>query len=248
MLVLSLAFLALLVFTEVDTRMSPGVRTWVDTADWSLWAAFALEYLVLLITAPNRWRYARTHVLDLAVVVLPMLRPLRLVRSARLLRLLRLTRLVALLAGSVQKSRTAFFSRAVAFAVSIGLLVVLGSSVLVLDLERSHHGANIRTFGDALWWAVTTATTVGYGDRYPVTGAGRAVAAALMLVGLGIVGVVTAAIAAWLVTLTQEPVDDVDERQDVDLKALQRQLTTLQASVDDLREQLGASSTADRDG
>ena len=208
MLVLSLLFLVVLVFSEVDTRMSPSTRTLVDTADWSLWAAFAVEYLALLVTAPDRRHYARTHVLDLAVVVLPMLRPLRLVRSARLLRLLRLTRLVALVAGSVQKSRSAFFSRAVAFAISVGLLVVLGASVLVLDLERSHPGANIRTFGDALWWAVTTATTVGYGDRYPVTGAGRAVAAALMLVGLAIVGVVTAAIAAWLVTLTQEPVTE----------------------------------------
>ena len=65
MLVLSLVFLVFLVFSEVDTGMSPGTRTLVDTADWSLWAAFAFEYLALLVTAPDRRRYARTHVLDL---------------------------------------------------------------------------------------------------------------------------------------------------------------------------------------
>jgi voltage-gated potassium channel len=239
MLVLSLIFLVVLVFPEVDRHMSQGTRTALDTLDWSLWAAFAVEYLALLLTAPDRRHFVRTHVVDLAVVVLPVLRPLRLVRSVRLLRLLRLTRLAAVVAGSVQKSRTAFFSRAVAFAVSVGFLVVVGASVLVLDLERDQPGANIRTFGDALWWAVTTATTVGYGDRYPVTGAGRAIAAGLMLVGLAIVGVVTAAIAAWLVTLTEQPADDQQERELVDLATLQRQLVTLQASVDELQRRLG---------
>ena len=59
--------------------------------------------------------------------------------------------------------------------------------------------ANIKTFPDALWWAITTVTTVGYGDRYPTTGTGRLVGGALMLVGIALLGVITASIAAWFV-------------------------------------------------
>lgn len=235
MLVLSVGFLVVLGWPIVHPDVGPSTRSALTAADWGIWAAFAVEYLALLITAPDRRRFARTHVLDLVVVVLPLLRPLRLVRSIRLLRLFRVTRLAAVMARSAQRSRTAFFSRAVLFALSLGGVVVLAAAVVVLDLERGHPQANINSFGDALWWAITTSTTVGYGDRYPVTAAGRTVAAVLMFVGLAIVGVVTAAIAAWLVSLTQGPVAEIAERQDVDLGRLHEQLVILQAAVDDLR-------------
>ena len=91
----------------------------------------------------------------------------------------------------------------------IGLAVVavgLGS-VAVLDVERGDSDANITTFGDALWWATTTVTTVGYGDRLPVTLEGRVIAFALMVVGISLVGVVTASVAAWLIANVERPVD-----------------------------------------
>ena len=78
------------------------------------------------------------------------------------------------------------------------MALMLGS-IAVLDAEQDAEGANITTYGDALWWAMTTVTTVGYGDHFPVTFEGRLIAAVLMLVGIALVGVVTAALAAWLV-------------------------------------------------
>jgi voltage-gated potassium channel len=69
----------------------------------------------------------------------------------------------------------------------------------LVDLERDAKAANIKSFGDAVWWAITTVTTVGYGDRYPVTAGGRAVAAVLMIGGIALLGIVTAAIAAFFV-------------------------------------------------
>jgi voltage-gated potassium channel len=69
----------------------------------------------------------------------------------------------------------------------------------VLDAEQDASGANITTFGDALWWSATTVTTVGYGDLFPVTTTGRFVAVALMLVGIACIGAITAGVAAWLV-------------------------------------------------
>jgi voltage-gated potassium channel len=82
---------------------------------------------------------------------------------------------------------------------SVGL-----GAVAVLDAERSAPGANITSFGDALWWASTTVTTVGYGDRYPVTTEGRLIAVALMVVGIGLVGAVTASVATWMVARVQQ--------------------------------------------
>jgi voltage-gated potassium channel len=80
-----------------------------------------------------------------------------------------------------------------AVALSVGL-----GALAVLDAEQDAPGANITTFGDALWWASTTVTTVGYGDRYPVTTEGRLVAVGLMLAGIGLVGAVTASVTAWI--------------------------------------------------
>ena len=78
-----------------------------------------------------------------------------------------------------------------------GLAVGLGA-LAVLDAERDAPEANITTFGDALWWACATVTTVGYGDHYPVSGEGRVVAVVLMVVGIGVVGAVTASVATWI--------------------------------------------------
>lgn len=73
-------------------------------------------------------------------------------------------------------------------------------ALAILDAEQSADDANIVTLGDALWWATTTVTTVGYGDRFPVTTEGRFVALALMLVGIALIGSVTAAVAAWFIS------------------------------------------------
>ena len=83
------------------------------------------------------------------------------------------------------------------------MAVGLGS-LAVLDAEQDAHGANITSYGDALWWSCTTVFTVGYGDRFPVTLEGRLVAVVLMLIGIGFVGVVTASVAAWMIRQVEQ--------------------------------------------
>ena len=78
-------------------------------------------------------------------------------------------------------------------------LLAFCAALAVLDAERSSPDANITDFGDAIWWAITTMTTVGYGDRYPVTSVGRLVAFGLMIGGIALFGTVTATLASWLV-------------------------------------------------
>lgn len=79
------------------------------------------------------------------------------------------------------------------------VLLIFVAALAILDAERGKPDANITSFSDAAWWAMTTITTVGYGDRFPVTGTGRLVAAAMMVAGIALLGVVTASVAAWFV-------------------------------------------------
>ena len=83
--------------------------------------------------------------------------------------------------------------------VTAAVIIVFVGAVGILDVERHATGANIHSFGDALWWALTTVTTVGYGDKYPVTAQGRLIAAGLMLTGIAVLGVVTASVASWFI-------------------------------------------------
>lgn len=87
--------------------------------------------------------------------------------------------------------------RIVALATVLASSIVAGEAWLVWLVERHAGGSNIRTYPDALWWAMETVTTVGYGDHHPVTTGGRFVAGSLMVIGLALVGVITATIVTW---------------------------------------------------
>jgi voltage-gated potassium channel len=88
------------------------------------------------------------------------------------------------------------------------LFVAYIAAVQITISERVVEGSNIKNFGDGLWWAMTTVTTVGYGDKFPVTTEGRILAVALMIMGISLVGVITASVAAWFVKISNsEPGD-----------------------------------------
>jgi voltage-gated potassium channel len=122
-----------------------------------------------------------------------MLRPLR------LLRLLALARILNRSASGSLAGRVSTYVLGTAVT-AVGL-----AAIAVLDAEQDATGASITTFGDALWWASATVATVGYGDRYPVTGEGRVIAVGLMLVGIAALGAVTASLATWMVAQVRPP-------------------------------------------
>ncbi len=188
--------------------------------------------MVRFIVAPSRWRYVKAHPIDLLIVALPLLRPVRIVRSLRLLRGLRILRAASASAGAVAQYRQRLIARAAAFATLTSAVVIFVAAAIELDLERDAAHGTIHNYGDALWWAMSTVTTVGYGDQYPVTDAGRVVAAGLMLVGIAVIGLVTAAVAAWFVRISQSP---ADAEEAVDAALLLAEIRSLRTEVAELR-------------
>jgi voltage-gated potassium channel len=197
--------------------LQPGLDpTWSRLCDrvvWLSWGVLVVELVARFSAAEDKWRFVRRHPLDIVAVVLPVLRPLQ------LLRLLTVLRALNRYAGSSLRGRVGVY-----LAGSV-VLIVMMSSLAVLDAERGGDGP-IDTFGDALWWAITTITTVGYGDAYPVTVQGRFVAVGLMLCGIGVLGVVTASFASWLL----ERVEEIEETADG--------VQATQADVAELREEV----------
>ena len=111
------------------------------------------------------------------------------------LRPFRLLRLVAIVGVASRRAGHSLAGRATIYVVVVAIVVMVASAFVVLNAERPDPDANITTVGDALWWSMTTVTTVGYGDAYPVTLTGRLAALALMLTGIALLGVVTAAVS-----------------------------------------------------
>lgn len=239
MLVLSLLIVPVLLLPLAWPTTPAAGRMALDAADAGIWVAFAAEYLTMLVLAPVRREYVRTHLIELALVVLPMLRPLRILRTARALRLVSAGRAVAGGATAARLSRQHLVRSAALYAPAAAALLVLAAAAVVRGAEQGAPRANITSYGDALWWAVTTITGVGYGDRYPVTATGRVVAAALMLLGLALLGVITASLAAAFTRWASEPTDESAELAEAaeaaTLADVLAELRALRAEVADLR-------------
>jgi voltage-gated potassium channel len=211
-------FLAAYAWPILEPDLDSDVRLACRVASLVVWIAFAVDYLVRLTLAERRARFVRSNWLDLVTLALPMFRPLQAMRF-----------LVAL---NMMAKRGAGFARgrvvaSVCVAVGIGGFV---AALAMLDAERANPDANIRSFGDAAWWAAVTVPTVGYGDRYPTTTAGRFIGAALMLTGIALLGVVTAAIASWFVEKMSEVEAGHMETQE-DLAELMAEVRALRAEL-----------------
>lgn len=233
LLVLALALVPLLLL-PLEVEPSGAVESVMTAAEVLIWMAFALHYGVRLVLTTQRWRFVRREWLDLVVIALPFLRPLRVARSARALRLVRLARLTALLGGIAGTARRLLVRHRLHYVLLVTMAVVLGGALVTLVLEKGR-GGTIDSVGDALWWAFATVTTVGYGDAYPVTPAGRAVAAVLMVTGIATFGALTANFAAFLLDDDEEveAVGDaalVDDRLDEILNRLVALEVTLLAA------------------
>jgi voltage-gated potassium channel len=229
MLVLSLLLVPIIVVPILMTIPPEWEFAW-ETVGWVIWAAFALELTVKTYLAPHRLHYLRTHWFDLVIVFVPFLRSLRVFYALRALQLLRL---VSITAKVGELARDLFGRRGMPYALLVGGLLILASTMAMTVAERGH-GGTIDNFGTALWWAIVTATTVGYGDVAPITPAGRGIAVFVMCVGITLFGLFTANVAAFMLQSSGH----TDSRKEVTLGDIADQIQRLEEQVAELREAL----------
>jgi voltage-gated potassium channel len=238
MLILSLVLVPIIVVPLLVTLPPSWDIAW-QTTSWVIWAAFALELTVKTYLAPRRLHYLRDHWFDVLIVVIPFLRPLRAFQAVRALRLLQLVRLVSVAAKAGDLIRELFGRRGMPYALLVGGALILASTVAVTYAERGH-GGTIDGFGTALWWAIVTATTVGYGDVAPVTPAGRGIAVFVMCVGITLFGLFTANVATFLLQSSGR----ADDRKEVTLGDIADQLRRLEEQVAELRKAVAQQDAA----
>lgn len=178
---LAIVFLIDLVLLWSLPDAPEGVIHAFEFIAWAVWAGFAVDYFARLSYSRPKRAFIATHKLDLLMVLLPMLRILRVFLLLR----------KSLASVSTEKIAGSIFS--------LVIIVVIVSAFLEWQVEKDAAGATITTFRTALWWAVVTTTTVGYGDYTPVTQIGRLIAMGVMMVGIGLIGTISATVASWFV-------------------------------------------------
>ena len=156
--------------------------------EWILTLGFTSEYAIRLWAAPDRLHYFKSHLIDLVSILPP-------IRGVRLLRLLRLLRVASELSSVLSSSRLSA-QRKLIGKVALFWLAVVSISSLGMYMAESPRNPSVSTFFDAIWWAVVTITTVGYGDVSPVTVEGRLAASVLMILGIVLFSFLTAALTS----------------------------------------------------
>ncbi|MGI9823209.1 potassium channel family protein [Agromyces sp. Marseille-Q5079] len=172
--------------------LTPSIPRGPDTVlFWILilaWLVFVVDVTVRIVLTPRggRWAFARSHPIDVLSAVIPVFRAFRVLTLLHAVPYLQ------------RRSGAAVRANIVIYAASYAIVFVYFIALATLQVERYAEGATITTFGDAIWWAIVTIATVGYGDMYPVTTAGRFYAVFLMAGGVVIVGTASATIISYI--------------------------------------------------
>jgi voltage-gated potassium channel len=233
---LAVIFLGVYALDVLNTALSQRQHELLNLAMTAIWVLFAADFAVRLALATNHRLFFRTHLLDVLILLLPMARPLRALRVLTVLEVLN------------KRLRGGLHGKTAVYVVATTMLVGLIAALAVLDAERGAPHATIVTFGDAIWWALSTITTVGYGDLYPITTEGRIVAGTLMVGGITLLGVITGTFATWFVGSVRDLEDEVEESGDEVSERLDQMLAEvrlLSARVRDLESSLTARSTGE---
>jgi voltage-gated potassium channel len=194
--VASLAFLASYAVRVLAPGLTDPVQDLALAVLLASWALFAFNYAVLWRLSGQGLSFVRKNPLDALVLILPLLRPLRVVKVYEAVQRRR------------GKSRLALHARVIVYSGLATVLLGFAGALAVYQQERGAPGASMKTFGDAVWWACATLTTVGYGDIVPVTPLGRLIAVGMMAVGLALLGAVTGTFASWLMQVFSREGDE----------------------------------------
>lgn len=195
-IVLSVYVLLALMF-DTFLKFPPEVSRVLVITDNIICGVFLVDFIKRYYQAENKLKFMRWGWIDL-VSSIPMFDFMRVGRAFRLIRLFRILRAFRSTRRLVQHIFQQRTKGTLTAAAIIAVLMVIFSSIAILQVETDPN-SNIKSAEDAIWWSYTTITTVGYGDRYPVTTEGRIIATLLMTVGVGLFGTFTAYLASWFV-------------------------------------------------
>jgi voltage-gated potassium channel len=201
--ILGLSFYSLAALaTETFFPLSPDTRLILRYSDTVICGIFLMDFARNVIRAPNKLGYLKWGWIDL-ISSIPAVDAFRVGRAARIIRILRVLRgfrsLKRLTSYLLQRRAQAAF----ATASLVAILLVIFSSMAILEFEAGVSSSNIKSAQDALWWAYTTLATAGYGDVYPVSTEGRILAAVLVTAGVGLFGTFTGFVATWFLAPTE---------------------------------------------
>ncbi|MGH2664859.1 potassium channel family protein [Flavobacterium sp.] len=175
--------------------------TFIDNA---VCFVFLIDFIIRFRKAESKLEFMRWGWIDLIAIipVIDYFRAGRLLRLIRLIRILRAFRSAKKIASHIfrNKAKGTFATVSV-----IAIMLLIFSSIAILQVEKTPD-SNIKTAEDAVWWAYVTITTVGYGDKFPVTTEGRLIAVILMTGGVGLFGTFTAYAASWFLLESKENV------------------------------------------
>ena len=228
---MALLGVAWLVFAimALNSDVNGSASTFVVGSLFALWVILLVEYLVRLIVTPDRRGYLKRRWVEPATVIVPPLQSCRIVGMEKMCLLLR--------EGELRVEAILRHHSLFRVLIAVAGTIFLGAWLVLLFEERTK-GGNIHDYPDALWWAIVTVTTVGYGDRFPTTEGGRVVAVILMLVGIGLIGVLTATVASVFI---KEHTDANREEYKKGHEDLGQQLFVISNRLADVERRLGAT-------
>jgi voltage-gated potassium channel len=229
MVILGVAWLVLAIVV-LNSDVNGSASTLIVGSLFVLWVIMLVEYVVRLVVTPDRRGYVKRRWAEPATVLVPPLQGWHIVGIEKMSLLLREGELRL---ESILRHHSLF-----RVLIAVVATIFLGAWLVLLFEERAK-GTNIHDYPDALWWAIVTVTTVGYGDRYPITEGGRVVAVVLMLVGIGLIGVLTATVASVFI---KEHTDANKEEFKKGHADLGQQLSVISNRLADLERRLGATS------
>ena len=209
--VLGVIFLAGYAWPIINPNLSPALHSLCNWTLFVIWVFFAFDYFARLSIADNKRLFVRKNLLDLAAVALPFLPLLRAIRA------------LAAVTVLSRRNRGSRSQQVTTSVVTLAFATWFVAGLAVTEAERHVDGSNIQGVGDGWWWAITTMATVGYGDTYPVSTQGRIVGTALMIMGVALLGTITASIASNFNSTDSE--DSSNE-------------TTSASEVDDLKKRI----------
>ncbi len=182
--VLGVIFLAGYAWPIINPNLSPALHSLCNWTLFIIWVFFAFDYFARLSIADNKRLFVRKNLLDLAAVALPFLPLLRAIRA------------LAAVTVLSRRNRGSRSQQVTTSVVTLAFATWFVAGLAVTEAERHVDGSNIQGVGDGWWWAITTMATVGYGDTYPISTQGRIVGTALMIMGVALLGTITASIAS----------------------------------------------------